>query len=548
MKPTLELEVALPFMIVLLLLLLFCIVLLCHGVNPLRVLRSSFKGPQRPHISVSDREREALLAIDRKARVRYTGKVPLYTDTIAELAACETLRETEAFIKVIDVHRVLSSKVKAQHFAHFCSTRLQLPMLSVETLATIILSLQKFAAEPDVVTCIRDCFCAKRKMACMQLKDKVDTKFPMFDLIYHCIQSRIERETILTHFEAEAARFRTSSTYFAPIKLLCDIDDTMLAALFDTRYPELTVYPGVHQFAQELLRRSAMIAADYADQHSGYEHDDSDSDTDLEAGTTDRLTKPKEMQRVAFLTARPEVLRKRSLQELRACGFQHFTLLMGRFANMWGSQRIASGKLRNFVRFKRIFAEHRFVFVGDNGQGDIDLGKELLKNPQLYAVSAVLIHDVIRNHATDKPPSRHSYREIECNQSGIYSFRTYIGASFHLYVAGLLSLGSVIRVVEKTALAYAAIVFDTREQKRNLAQEILADVAAVVSELPDQQAMALLSLLHDDLVDTGDDDDESNGRAKQKKPRLTREELLQRRLEAVRKSATKPSQTLQRDI
>ena len=111
--------------------------------------------------------------------------------------------------------------------------------------------------------------------------------------------------------------------------LLCllysDIDDTMLAALFDTRYPELTVYPGVHQFAQELLRRSAMIASDYADQQCGYEQDDSDSDTDLEAGTTDRFKKPKKMQRVAFLTARPEVLRKRSLQELRACGFQHFT-------------------------------------------------------------------------------------------------------------------------------------------------------------------------------------------------------------------------------
>ena len=198
--------------------------------------------------------------------------------------------------------------------------------------------------------------------------------------------------------------------------------------------------------------------------------------------------------------------------------------------------------MQNFVRFKRIFAEHRFVFVGDNGQGDIDLGKELLKNPHLYAVSAVLIHDVIRNHATDKPPNRHSYREIECNQSGIYSFRTYIGASFHLYVVGLLPLGSVIRVVEKTALAYAAIVFDTREQKRNLAQEILADVAAVVNELPDQQAMALLSSLHDDLVDNGED--ELKGRVEETKPRLTREELLQQRLETVRKSATKPSQTL----
>ncbi|KAE9029440.1 hypothetical protein PR003_g10320 [Phytophthora rubi] len=535
-----ELELSLPFLVLFLLLLCVCAALLFHGVDPLRVLRSSFKAPQRPRVSLSgsDGEREALLAVDRKARVRYTGKVPLYTDTIAELAACETPRETEAFIKLIDVHRLLNSKVKAQHFAHFCSSRLELPVLGVSTLATIVLSLQKYAAEPDVVTCIRDCFCAKRNMACLQLKNKVDAKFPMFDLIYHRIRSDTEREAILKHFEAEAAALRSSSKFFAPIKLLCDIDDTMLAALFDTRYPELTVYPGVHQFAQELLRRSATIAADSADRHSGYEREDSDEDEDLESGNTGGSNKFKEVQRVAFLTARPEFLRKRSLHELRACGFQHFTLLMGRFANMWGSQRIASGKLRNFVRFKRVFAEHRFVFVGDNGQGDIDLGKELLMNPHLYAVSAVLIHDIIRNHATEKL-SQHSYRGKECNQNGIHSFRTYIGASFHLYMLGLLPLSSVVRVVEKTALAYAAIVFDTREQKQNLAQEILADVAAVVNELPDQQAMAFVSSLHDDLVGSGDDDETENN-SEQQSEKLTREQQLQQRLEAVRKNAAKP--------
>ncbi|KUF89872.1 RNA polymerase-associated protein RTF1 [Phytophthora nicotianae] len=292
------------------------------------------------------------------------------------------------------------------------------------------------------------------------LKNKVDTKFPMFDLIYHRIRSDTEREAILKHFEAEAAALRTSPKFFAPIKLLCDDND------------------------------------------------------DLEAGITAGSKKPKDVQRVAFLTARPEFLRKRSLQELRACGFQHFTLLMGRFANMWGSQRIASGKLRNFVRFKRVFAEHRFVFVGDNGQGDIDLGKELLKNPHLQTAESAFV----------------PWERVQPER--IHSFRTYIGASFHLYVLGLLPLSAVVRVVEKTALAYAAIVFDSREQKRNLAQEIIADVAAVVNELPDQQAMALLSSLHDDLVGNGDDelDDQKSE--------------LQQRLEVVRKNAMKSQQSL----
>ncbi|RLN74585.1 hypothetical protein BBJ28_00014679 [Nothophytophthora sp. Chile5] len=533
-----EFELSLPFLLLALLLLCFCTLLLCNGVDPMRVLRSSFKVPKRHHISLSgsDCEREALLAVGRKARVRYTGKVPLYTDTIAELAACETPRETEAFIKVMDVHRLLKSTIKAQHFAQFCSSRLELPVLSVTTLATIIVSLQKFAAEPDVAACISDCFLAKQALACLQLKNLVDAKFPMFDLIFHRIRSHTEREAILNHFEAQAAVLQASSDFHAPLKLLCDIDDTMLAALFDTRYPELTVYPGVHQFAQELLRLSAAMSVDVEEQQHGNEHEapESGEDDDLEGGGAGTGSKkPKILQRVAFLTARPDFLRTRSLQELRACGFNHFTRTFDAL-HLMGE--------RNFVRFKRIFAEHRFVFVGDNGQGDIDLGKELLSKPDLYAVAAVLIHDVIRNHVTGSPLSQHSYRGNECNQNGIHSFRTYIGASFHLYALGILPLAAVIRVVEKTAFAYAAIVFDSPEQKRNLAHEILGDVAVVVDELPDQQAMALVSSLHDDLV--GGDDADTNGDAAQ----LTRTQQLQQRLEIVRKNANKSAEPSLDDI
>lgn len=70
-----ELEVAVPVLIVTLLLLCFCVTLLCHGVNPLRVLRSSFRAPRHSHVALSgsDGEREALLAVDRKARALRLG-------------------------------------------------------------------------------------------------------------------------------------------------------------------------------------------------------------------------------------------------------------------------------------------------------------------------------------------------------------------------------------------------------------------------------------------------------------------------------------------
>lgn len=123
-----------------------------------------------------------------------------------------------------------------------------------------------------------------------------------------------------------------------------DIDDTMLAALFDRRYPDLTVYPGVHQFALELMKVSAQLSA-VGDTPSVFDdedaEDDSDGDSDDEGDQYDAENQDNQREReqqrrrrrrrngiagrVAFLTARPELLRKRSTQELRHCGFTHFT-------------------------------------------------------------------------------------------------------------------------------------------------------------------------------------------------------------------------------
>lgn len=342
-----------------------------------------------------------------------------------------------------------------------------------------------------------------------------------------------------------------------------DIDDTLLSVLFDTRYPELTVYPGVHQFVHEVQRLS-LTEKDLERQSD--DTDDTDDENLLKRAS--RLVKD---QRITFLTARPEILRKRSTRELRACGFTNFTrtwlpffvqkpvvldwmVVVGShwcFLDassvdgqvgerdgveahcIWQAQgmRLYEADIpqpvrflthscdavlslqQNFTRFKRIFAEHRFIFVGDNGQGDIDLGKALLQNPPLYAVSAVLIHDVIRNHSqpasvhkSDSTPPRpsllksaQSYRFRECDKHGITMFRTYIGASFRLYTMGMLSLDAVVRVVEKTAAAFYSIEFDSKLQKHNIAEEIMSDIAVVVDELPSHEAMVLVALLKDDL-------------------------------------------------
>lgn len=244
-------ELWLPCLVVVAFVALICLVLLCHGLDPLRLVRSTFKIP-RLHLSplsTSGAEKEALLANDRKARtspshtlfvlysyplwqhilvtfhcflvgIRFTGKVPLYTDTIAELAECESPREIEEFIKVISMHRLLNSEIKAQHFTQFCRTKLDLKALDVRVIATIIASLQKFAAQNDVAQFIQQCFCAKATHECLALKNEVERHVSIFRVVYHRIRSASIRDAILEHFEVQAYEIRRAGNFVPPIKLV----------------------------------------------------------------------------------------------------------------------------------------------------------------------------------------------------------------------------------------------------------------------------------------------------------------------------------------
>ncbi|DBA00531.1 TPA: hypothetical protein N0F65_006435 [Lagenidium giganteum] len=509
-----------PIFVLVLLLVVVCVALLCHGLDPLRLLRSTFRMPKL-HLkatSSTSAERESLLAKERKSRIRFTGKVPLYQDTISALSECQSPGEIEAFLRVINMPNLLNTEIKAQHFAQYIEKHFDLSALSVNSLGMIIAGLQKYATGERVACFVGHCFASKKGAECTALKDDVERQISLFGLVYHRIRSTDIRETILQHFEREAAELKASGNYSAPFKLLCDIDDTLYSVLFDRRYPELTVYPGVHQFMHELLEANQSAGKSASPEANGRLETTTLSQLSITASTS----KPKastrlksvvswnskrsgRTQRITFLTARPELLRKRSTQELRACGFSHFTILMGRLTNVIGAQRIASGKLENFKRFKRIFSEYRFIFVGDNGQGDIDLGKLLLENPHLYSVSAVLIHDVIRNH----PLSNNGhfdvlrprpYRWRECDQHGIHTFRTYIGAMHSLYSLGIVTLDAVVRVVQATSDAYSSIQFDSIAQQHTIAEEIMTDVSVVLDELPCHEAMELVASLNEELV------------------------------------------------
>lgn len=466
-----------PALITLLLILtVLWIILVYKGVDPWRLLTGVFKSPRHYLTPSSYAERERLLADSKRAPAGpRTGQTIMYSDSVARLMECTETSEIEEIIQFIYATRLVNSDIKAQHFAQYCQRKLPLHTLSPATLAVIIKMLHRYVKFQGVAECVQSCFHVTTGIDCVHLKNELERHLSIYRLVYQHIRFSCVRIAIVEHLEREAAEVLNSPDFVQPVKLICDIDDTMISVLFDTRYPDLTVYPGVHQFVEEVLQSS----------------DDSG------AGVRSRMT---------FLTARPEIMRRRSIHQLRASGFFHFNLLMGRLSDaVLGPRRISAGKLENFENFRRLFSEHRFVFVGDNGQGDIDLGMDLLRQPEKYGISMVLIHDVIRNHVrsanrlTKAGILIESYRRRECEESGIHLFQTYISAVARLYAHGMVDAGAVLRVIQKTTAAHASIKYESTAQRESSTREIAGDIMLVLASLPEIHIESILSDLSTEL-------------------------------------------------
>lgn len=153
----------------------------------------------------------------------------MYTDTMNELAQCETQEEQEALLRTLSIHRLLSSSVKAQHFAQYCQTSLDMATLPCDLTANIIYALHKQASGRIVAEFLGDCFCAKQAAACTELKCEVDRHLPLFGLIFYHITSRTVRERILAHFKDQAAAMQSSEGFSPQLKLVwCVISSDMI--------------------------------------------------------------------------------------------------------------------------------------------------------------------------------------------------------------------------------------------------------------------------------------------------------------------------------
>jgi hypothetical protein len=301
-------------------------------------------------------------------------------------------------------------------------------------------------------------------------------------LVWRDMHSEAVRGAVLAHIDA-AARSGAAprwpalwNQHGAPRRVLSDVDDTLLSsggafpAGVDARFPRRAVYPGAVRFLEELqLDGEQARDGHWPDEWPGA---------------------------LVFLSARPRVYKDLAEQaslalfaSLRASHGMRCApaLLPGTLGSgiemVFGScDALARQKAATFVEYARLFPESRFVFVGDNGQGDVLAGAAVAA--QLGArVEGLFFHLVQPLEAT---PGYSPAALAQWRQLGAVFFKTYVGAATAAARRGLLCAAALRRVALAAHAEMQALRFrraEAREQAREALDDDLALADTVLREL-----------------------------------------------------------------
>lgn len=229
-----------------------------------------------------------------------------------------------------------------------------------------------------------------------QLKSMMDSKgtfHNLHKLVFSDVKSSSIRTQILAHFYDEGSFVRRKSLRIRlrkrrMRKILSDVDDTLFSsggrypAGADRTYPRHALYPGVLAFYEELDKQDSAPTVRFAHE---------------QMATLSNLT---------FLSARPHVYKDTSesvtyrkfawLRKHRGL-YTEPTLLAGSlpsgikmFTGDYGP--LAAKKVDNWLQYAALYPEFEYVFIGDNGQGDVLTAETMLKSNVGDRVEAVFIH------------------------------------------------------------------------------------------------------------------------------------------------------------
>lgn len=254
-------------------------------------------------------------------------------------------------------------------------------------------------------------------------------------LVFDVVDDEGTRADILEHIAVQAAEVEVPDLH-----VLSDIDDTLRCALHDGRYPRGTVYPGVVALYRAL---DAGHAAD-----------------------------PEAPGDLTFVTARPMdpvgLVEQHTRRGLRDLGLPPHAVLSGTFAGLRNHDSMAGAKMENFRRFRALMPETHVVFIGDSGQGDVEVGRRMLATDP-KAVRLVLIHDVVETPAEERAALR---------SEGIIVVDSPVGGALEAYAAGLASASGLASVADAAERDLARIRWESPEQEKATNALVERDIAA----------------------------------------------------------------------
>ncbi|GAA2173136.1 hypothetical protein GCM10009846_13870 [Agrococcus versicolor] len=228
--------------------------------------------------------------------------------------------------------------------------------------------------------------------------DRHDLEHLVFERLTHA-----DRRHVLRRIAEESSKRQDHE-----LRILSDIDDTVKCMLHDRRYARGTIYPGAVAFL-----------------------------TELDNGAAAEPSRPGDL---TFVTARPEgpkaLIEQYTRDALAPLGLPPHAVLGGSFFNLVTKASIAARKLQNFEHERQLFPECRYLFVGDSGQADPQVGAAMVARAPDF-VARVLIHDVTGVDAG---------RRRRWSRQGISTFETYSGAARLACGLGLVSEEGVARV------------------------------------------------------------------------------------------------------
>ena len=375
------------------------------------------------------REIEALLRRHTGAEEEARILSLLRSRTDADLDALLMSLDLSRLLEAMD-DRMLGPNHRTALVRLLCQDRLG--ALSVPNRASLVAALQRGRTSAVEEQGIRDVMLGTTGAALGALKGLLNSTLGYQDLAKLVAQDlddpRLSSE-ILAHFRGQAEALRPG-----PLAVLSDIDDTIVSALHDRRYPRGVVYPGVVAL-HEALRRGPSRASEGS---------------------------------LTLLTARPGdrlgVVESLTLSQARAMGIHEASVLTGEVSDLMTHTDMARGKYENILFYRELFPEHPLLWIGDNGQGDAILGGWLMAEPTLE-VRGAFIHDVTGASAEQR---------AELADRGVTLFDTYVGAALLAFHRGLVDAEALLAVTAAAELDLAAMNLEPADRRAREA-ELAAD-------------------------------------------------------------------------